>query len=120
MIELVLAGDDVTALRADLLGEETERCAILYASQTSRADGTVRLLVREVQFPSIADYTRKGAFEAELKPEFVARVTKRARIEKYALVFVHSHPGPTAPYFSAVDDAGEKHLAGFSHIAIQA
>jgi molybdopterin/thiamine biosynthesis adenylyltransferase len=113
MIEIVLAADDVTALRADLLGEETERCAILYASQTSRADGTVRLLVREVQFPSIADYTRKGAFEAELKPEFVARVTKRARIEKCALVFVHSHPGPTAAHFSAVDDAGENHLVGF-------
>jgi molybdopterin/thiamine biosynthesis adenylyltransferase len=113
MIDLVLAGGDVTALRTDLLGGGTERCAILYASQTSRADGIVRLLVREIQFPSVEDYARKGAFEAELEPEFVARVTKRARTQKCALVFVHSHPGPSAPHFSEVDDAGEKHLAGF-------
>lgn len=113
MIELVLAEGDVAALRTDLLGGQTERCAILYTSQTSRADGTVRLLAREIQFPSVEDYTRKGSFEAELKPELVARITKRARTQKCALVFVHSHPGPSAPDFSAVDDAGEKHLAGF-------
>jgi molybdopterin/thiamine biosynthesis adenylyltransferase len=113
MIELVLAEGDVAVLKADLLGGQTERCAILYTSQTSRADSTVRLLAREIQFPSAEDYTRKGAFEAELKPELVARITKRARTQKCALVFVHSHPGPSPPRFSAVDDAGERHLAVF-------
>jgi len=113
MIELVLAEADVATLRTDLLGGQTERCAILYTSQTSRSDGTVRLLAREIQFPSVEDYTRKGTFEAELKPELVARITKRARTQKCALVFVHSHPGPSVPDFSAVDDAGEKHLKGF-------
>jgi molybdopterin/thiamine biosynthesis adenylyltransferase len=113
MIELFLASDDVDAIRAELIGGETEKCAILYANQTVRADGTLRLLVREFQFPGIADYTQRGLLEAELSPEFVARVTKRARREKCCLVFVHSHPGLDAPTFSPTDSQGEEHLAKF-------
>src|SRR5258708_1100443 len=113
MIELVLAADDCAAIRSDLLGRETEKCAILFANQTMRADGMVRLLVREIQFPNATDYTRSGPLQAELKPEFVARVTKRARRETAALIFVHSHPGIEPPVFSPVDDRGEAHLANF-------
>jgi molybdopterin-synthase adenylyltransferase len=113
MIELVIAADDGAAIRTELIGGETEKCAILYASQTSRADGMVRLLAREFQFPAATDYARRGFLEAELNPEFVANVTKRARREASALVFVHSHPGLDAPDFSAVDSRGEEHLAAF-------
>jgi len=113
MIELVLAEEDGAAIRAELIGGETEKCAILYASQTVRTDGVVRLLVREVQFPASTDYTRRGLLEAELNPEFVARVTKRARREACSLVFAHSHPGPEAPLFSLVDSEGEEHLSAF-------
>jgi molybdopterin/thiamine biosynthesis adenylyltransferase len=113
MIELLCAADDVAAIRTELVGGETEKCAILYASQTNRSDGTVRLLVRDFEFPLLSDYTRRWALEAELSPGFVARVTKRARREGAALVFVHSHPGSEAPQFSLVDSKGEQHLAGF-------
>jgi molybdopterin/thiamine biosynthesis adenylyltransferase len=112
MIELVLAHGDVVSLKADLIGETTEKCAVLFATQTSRTDGTVRLLTREVLFPAAVDYTRKGPLEAELTAEFVAKVTKHAR-RNYALVFVHSHPGDSLPTFSRIDDDGEKHLAAF-------
>jgi molybdopterin/thiamine biosynthesis adenylyltransferase/proteasome lid subunit RPN8/RPN11 len=113
MIELLLAADDGAAIRSELIGGETENCAILYASQTVRADGLVRLLAREFQFPAATDYTRRGLLEAELSPEFVARVTKRARREGSALVFVHSHPGSEAPIFSPIDSRGEEHLSIF-------
>jgi len=113
MIELVLAAGDLDAVRNDLTGGQVEGCAVLYASQVLRADGTARLLVREIQFPSPIDYTRRGPLEAELSPEFVARATKRARREGLALVFVHSHPGDEAPIFSFVDDCGEERLAAF-------
>ena len=113
MIELVLAADEITRLQATLLGGDTERCAILYVTQVSRADGTTRLLTREVQFANDADYTRKGLLEAELKPEAVAWAAKRAKRENMALVFVHSHPGSQTPFFSHVDSDGEEHLAAF-------
>src|SRR4051794_2159158 len=103
MIDLVLAADDVDSIRHELTGGQVEGCAILYANHTVRPDGTHRLLVREVQFPAAEDYSRRGYLEAELKPAFVARVTKRARVDKLAIVFVHSHPGNDAPMFSPVD-----------------
>lgn len=113
MMELVLAAADATAIQADLLGGETERCAILFANQAVRTDGVIRLLVRELQFPATSDYSHRGLLEAELKPEFVALVTKRARREGCALVFVHSHPGVEPPVFSQVDDRGESLLSKF-------
>lgn len=113
MIELFLATEDATALRAGLTGGETEACAILYTSQTTKTDGTVRLLVREIEFAGPDDYTRQGPLEAELRPHAVARVTKRARREQLGLVFVHSHPGDEAPHFSPVDDEGEGRIAAF-------
>ena len=78
MIDLVLAAGDVAAIRRELTGGQLEGCAILYASQTARADGKVRLLVRDMQFVAAEDYSRRGPLEAELKPELVVRVTKRA------------------------------------------
>ncbi len=113
MTELVLAAVDAAAIRASLLGGDTERCIILYASRAVRSDKTVRFLVKDMESPSPSDYTRRGALEAELSPEFVARVTKRSRREGTALVFVHSHPGTEAPLFSAIDWEGEQHLKAF-------
>jgi molybdopterin-synthase adenylyltransferase len=113
MMELVLAEGDYAAIKAKLCAGETEQCAILFANQTTRMDGTVRLLVREIQWPLSDDYSRKGMLEAQLSPDFVARVTKRARREKTTIVFVHSHPGEVAPHFSIIDDEGEKHLSAF-------
>jgi len=113
MIELVLIGDDAASLRSSLTGSDTEACAVLFTSQTTRADGTVRLLVRTVQFAAPGDYTRQGQLEAELRPHFVAHVTKLARLEGCGLVFVHSHPGNNAPHFSPIDTKGEARLAGF-------
>ncbi len=113
MIELVLAAEDIDAIRSALIGGEDEGCAVLFASQTLRADTTIRLLVREAQFPKKDDYTKRGAIEAELSPDFVAKVSKRARREKLAIIFVHSHPGSEPPHFSAIDAAGEKHLVAF-------
>lgn len=113
MIEIVLASNDAEDFRNRLVGGDTEGCAILFASQTSRKDGTVRLLVRETQFPEQVDYTRRGLLEAELSPDFVARVTKRALRKSLALIFVHSHPGEEFPNFSRIDTQGEKHLAAF-------
>jgi molybdopterin/thiamine biosynthesis adenylyltransferase len=113
MIDLVLAEGDYDAIRADLCSGEAERCAILFANQTLRNDGRVRLLVREIEWPEASDYSRKGRLEAQLTQDLVARITKRARREKESIIFVHSHPGSAAPHFSVVDDEGEQHLRAF-------
>ena len=113
MNEIVIASDDVDAIRRELLGENIESCAILFAHQVVRSDGTTRFLVRQLLFPDQSDYTRKGPLEAELSPGLVARVTKRAKIDGTSLIFVHSHPGDSPPVFSTIDTFGERRLAKF-------
>ncbi len=113
MIELRIAATDMQALRSALLGLGREQCAILFASHGRGDDGCDRLLVRDMALPLHGDYERSGIDHAELKPEFVARVAKRARLECLSLVFVHTHPGEKAAHFSSIDDYGEAELAAF-------
>lgn len=113
MMEITLSTVDATALEKALLADTAEQCAILYASQTRRADGSVRLLVREVETPTQEDYIAQGEYEAVLKPHYVARITKRAMRERLSLTFAHSHPGSSSPQFSLADDEGEEHLVRF-------
>ena len=113
MIELTVDAADLSALQATLLRGDTEYCAILYASRAISANGRVRLLGREIVVPSNEDYESRRVDHAQLKPEFMARVTKRARIEGLSIVFAHSHPGRSAPHFSVTDDEGERDLAEF-------
>jgi molybdopterin/thiamine biosynthesis adenylyltransferase/proteasome lid subunit RPN8/RPN11 len=113
MIDLRIAASDLRVLRAGLLGAETERCAVLFAARHEGGANGTQLLVREVALARDEDYAASRIDHAELKPEFVARVAKRARLEGLSLVFVHSHPGARPPEFSAVDRAGEAELAAF-------
>lgn len=112
MNEIVLTHRANQDLVDSLVGKPTEECAVLFAQQVQGRNGA-RLLVRDMYLPTAEDYVRKGTIEAELRPEFVARVTQRARKEKLSLVFVHSHLGSASPEFSAVDDAGEMRLSAF-------
>ena len=114
MIELTVTSYDADALVKHVTGGKTELCAILYTSEYMRLDGLRRLLVRDIAFPAPSDYARVGKFEAELTPDYVARVSKRARIDGTGIVFVHSHSGDTRPNFSSIDDEGERHLSAFT------
>jgi molybdopterin/thiamine biosynthesis adenylyltransferase len=69
--------------------------------------------VREIVFPEAKDYVERSHIHVELRPEFVARITKRAKLSGESLVFVHSHPGDESPHFSRTDDEGEQRLAAF-------
>jgi molybdopterin/thiamine biosynthesis adenylyltransferase len=115
MIEITLTAEDAGDLEKALLPNDatTEHCAVLFAFQTRRADGLVRLLVREIDIPGQEDYAAQGKCEAVLTPHYVARVTKRARRDGQSLIFTHSHPGNSPPEFSWADDDGEEHLARF-------
>jgi molybdopterin-synthase adenylyltransferase len=114
MMEIVVGVEDTRALQKALVSSDAvEQCAIMYASQMRRADGLVRLLVRELEIPSLDDYAAQGEYEAVLTPHCVARLTKRARLARQSLVFAHSHPGNSVPEFSLADDRGETHLARF-------
>lgn len=111
--ELCLTESDMSLLRAQVLTDASERCAVLFAAQSLRSDGQVRLLVREVEFPDQTQYTSQSALDAELSPLFVAAVAKRAAKDKLTLVFVHTHLDRHVPAFSHIDDQGEQALRTF-------
>jgi molybdopterin/thiamine biosynthesis adenylyltransferase len=113
MMEITLSAADATALQTTLLAGAVEQCAILYASPVRRGNDSLRLLVREVECPTAADYAAQGEFDAVLEPAYVARIAKRALRAGLSLIFAHSHPGPAPPRFSLVDNEGEDHLARF-------
>jgi molybdopterin/thiamine biosynthesis adenylyltransferase len=111
--ELCIQVSDFESLQLNLLPGAEERCAVLYASTSRRSDGQIRFLVREVDYPTEAEYSKQGEQEAELTPGLVARVSKRAKNAGLSLIFVHTHPGQESPVFSAVDDRGEHALGEF-------
>jgi hypothetical protein len=111
MTDLRIVSSDLAALRASLLVGEDERCAVLLVAHLEGRRNA--LLVREVILTEDSDYSYRSSIRAELLPEFVARVTKRAKLANLGLVFVHTHPGQDAPSFSRTDDEGERELAAF-------
>lgn len=113
MMEIRIASIDLGKIRAALLGQGRERCAVLLAARASVEGDRSLLLVREAVIPSDDDYTFSEVDQAQLRPDFVARITKRARLASMALVFVHTHPGSNPPRFSQTDDQGESHLLEF-------
>ena len=113
MIELRITYKDLQSLRDLLLGHGQERCAVLLAARGHCSDGRDLMLAREVVLPADDDYIQRGFDHAKLRPDFVARVAKRARLQELSLVFIHTHPGYSPPHFSPVDDRGEEELAAF-------
>ena len=112
-MDLRISSTDLQLLRDSLLGYQHERCAVSFATRARSSTGREFLLVRETVFPTDEDYLRSGLDHAQLRPDFVARVAKRARSKDLSLVFIHTHPGESAPRFSHVDDHGEEELAAF-------
>ena len=113
MIEIRIAASNLRALRSKLLSHNQEQCAVLLATRGHCSNGRVLLLVREIELPLENDYVYSEIDCAQLRPEFVARIAKKARNERLSMVFVHTHPGGSKPEFSEVDDRGEEKLADF-------
>jgi molybdopterin/thiamine biosynthesis adenylyltransferase/proteasome lid subunit RPN8/RPN11 len=113
MIELRLQDGDVSRIVGELVGRETERCAILFASRVALPESLERLIVTRIEYPDDDSYSDRSPASAELKPEYVAQISKVAARENLSIVFVHSHPGSAPPEFSRTDDKGEIRLAEF-------
>lgn len=116
MIELRLQDADVSRIVGELVGRETERCAILLASHGVLSDDLERFTVTRIEYPKDDCYSDRGPLNAQLKPDYVAHIGKVAARENLSVVFVHSHPGSAPPEFSRIDDQGEIHLAKFMSV----
>ncbi|MGY6126061.1 ThiF family adenylyltransferase [Paraburkholderia strydomiana] len=110
MSELVIS---LPALRAlnELLAADVERGAVLFLRADSVGE---RYLVREVLPAKEGDYLNASSCEITFAPEFLTRVTRRAREMGFSLAMLHTHPAGFAR-FSTTDDETELGLADFMH-----
>ena len=112
MIEVRLQDGDASRIVAELVGRETERCAVLLASHVALR-GLDRLVVSKVEVPADEHYAERSPVSAVLAPDYVASLGKLAARDRRSLIFVHSHPGSDPPHFSRIDDQGEARLESF-------
>jgi len=111
--DLAFPDKEYRLLSAGLLAHSEESCAVLLAG-TGEHKGRLRLLVREIHEPSPDAYRVRSTIRAELKPEFIAPLIKRAHRSNSVLIFCHTHPGGEGfPQFSTIDDGGEALLAQY-------
>ncbi len=112
MSRLVLTSEMLIQLRNELLESSLETCAVLFGRAVVKNGRLTRIVVRDIQRVTAADYQQRSEISAQLRPEIVAAVTQRARKNGESLVFVHSHPSALND-FSPIDDAGEETLLEF-------
>jgi molybdopterin/thiamine biosynthesis adenylyltransferase len=113
MSRLVLTSESLSRLQNELLAHEEESCAILFGRSIKVGNKLARLVIRESLIPPASAYAVRTRVRAQLRPEFVAEVTARARRNQNSIVFAHTHPFDGVSDFSSVDDAGEKELREF-------
>src|SRR5437773_2734011 len=115
MNSLIFPGTSFSELSEKLLRySPAESCAIVLCSVALLGDDELRLLVREIHYPAPEAYNHQSAQGAELNPEFLVSISKTAKTQGQALLFVHTHPSEDGiPVFSAIDDHGERHLSDF-------
>jgi len=98
---------ELEQLSTRLLASAPNEAGALVLAGYARKAGNMSLLVREtLPVPSDA-YTIQTPYRLEIAPAFVAAALKRARLEGWAIVLVHTHPVADECRFSSADDRGE-------------
>jgi molybdopterin/thiamine biosynthesis adenylyltransferase len=111
-VKLRFATEDWQLVRGLLRDDGVESSAVCLAEPVAEAE-MLNLIVRDVRLPHDGHYRRRGPFEAELTPEYVASVVREARDRKCSVVFCHTHPFAQNATFSETDWAGEQVLRQF-------
>jgi len=112
MSRLVLSSSIFKDIHQSLFRDENEACVILFGRSVILNGKLVRLVVRDLIVPLEIDYDIRTFTRVQLKSDFIATITKRARGTGESIIFVHSHPG-SFDQFSKEDDDGEKILSDF-------
>lgn len=116
MITLVAPAPALEALRSGLRHVQLESVAILLCTPVRLSDNDWRLIVRETHVAPPDAYEERTAVSARLAPSFGLPFERKARINKWSIVYCHTHPHQRGiPHFSAIDDATEVPLAEYAN-----
>lgn len=104
-VRLIFAGGAFNGMKRQLLAASPrEAMSIILA----RRGGEGRLLVDQIIHPPEDAYGVQTETRIVLKPEFLAKPIKAARDADLCVMLCHTHPYSSWPYFSPVDDEGER------------
>jgi molybdopterin/thiamine biosynthesis adenylyltransferase len=87
----------------------SEAAAVLLCGRSMHAMD-VSFFVREVVLVPPEECIAQDRYQVVIKPSFLAPLIKRARLEGWSLLFVHTHPFGDEVRFSPYDDQGESVL----------
>jgi hypothetical protein len=108
---ITFTASDYAALRQHLLRSEHQEEAAILTAGVSQTDERLNLVVREITLVPEDGFTRRGSAFLDVKPEFMAPIIKRCRLDQMAFLLTHSHPFTRhGVSFSAIDDSGERQL----------
>lgn len=114
MSTLIFAAPDLQFLREQLKHSELESGALLSCVPVWLASRrSWRLMVREMYVASECDYEVRTPARVQLKTGFYLPIEKRARVNGWSLVYVHTHPRQAPPTFSGIDDEAEDELSKY-------
>jgi molybdopterin/thiamine biosynthesis adenylyltransferase len=115
MITLVFLGTDRDRLRAALWDDAMESAAILLCEPVPLTGGDWRLLVRETHVAQATDYEERTTFAARLTAAFGLPFERKAKENRWSLVYCHTHPHQRGvARFSTVDDEAEIALSQYA------
>lgn len=110
MIKLVFPGDSFAKLSVDLLENNLESCALIFAN-SGKDKPSPDLLVSDIVVVPSDSYLKRTKTFAQINPDFLVSLIKRARLNKSSVIFCHTHPFESAvPEFSKIDAEGEIEL----------
>jgi len=111
MNRLVFADAELGELRSRLLADSPLESAGAFIARVGRGAEGLRLVVIDSFVADDGDYLNRSETVAVLRPEFIARALKVARMEAASLFLVHTHPMECWPQFSYRDAEGERLIA---------
>lgn len=101
---------DYEKTKDHLLQNSTEQAAFLIAGTSVTEEYTALLVRKVILVPSEGFLKQSGAY-LEIDPVFMAPIIKEARLDKLAIISLHSHPFSSFSVgFSGIDDRGEAEL----------
>lgn len=109
---LTMREKDLETLREEVFSKQGFEGAAYLLCGESQNDDEVRLLVREIIPIENSHYQVRQPDFLSISSESYVPVAKKARQNKYAIIFVHSHPGGFLEY-SKQDDHEEMNLQEF-------
>lgn len=104
-----------TSLCQQLLArKDVESAGLLIGEPLSTPSGTV-IVVRDAVVVADGAYLIRRRDQISIDPVALNRLTRPARDRGWSVFTVHTHPGASAPWFSAADDAGDARLMPSLH-----